>query len=69
MDRTTVHRAYRFVDGTPAVRTLVNSRGEVYEPQARTWTSPMGHVLLVPGKFERWVDVPESWLGHLPWWR
>jgi hypothetical protein len=65
--KTTVQRGY-LMDQDNASRVLVDSRGQVYAEGA--WFIPVGsRVVTVPGTYDRWMDVPEAWLGHAPWWR
>jgi hypothetical protein len=64
--KTTVRKAYVVV-GSEAQRVLANSRGEVYT-HAAGWTKPAGVVLSEGPVYERWMDVPEAWLGHVAWW-
>ncbi len=63
--RKTVQRAYVVTD-QGAQRTLVDSEGRIYLD--KNWVPNAGEVIAVPGRYERWCDVPEVWIGHLPYW-
>lgn len=66
----TVQRGYYFAtERQPGERVLVSSDGEVLFPAATGWTRPVGRVVCEGVPYERWSDVPASWLGVTPWWR
>lgn len=60
-----VQRGY-ISTGQAMSRTLVDSRGRVYLDHK--WQHFAGEVVTEPGVYERWVDVPETWLGFRPYW-
>lgn len=60
--RNTVQRAY-----VGSVRVLVNAYGQVFQKR-KGWTRPDGEVTKVPGAYERWSDVPYSWINACPYW-
>jgi hypothetical protein len=66
MSKTTVVRAY-MSDGQQMQRVLADSRGNVYV--GKEWTRPTGQLIPVRGIYERWSDVPEAWIGHVPFWK
>lgn len=66
--RTTVQKAYLF-DGQQAQRVLAASNGKVYQPRVG-WVEPAGQIVLAPGEpYDRWSDVPSSWIGYVPFFR
>lgn len=65
--KSTVQRAYLFNDNH-AKRVLAHSNGAVFD--GLTWVQPRGNVILHPGDaYERWTDVPRSWLSKVPFWK
>ncbi len=62
MMKATVVRAYV---GSQAA--LLHSQGMVYVKGQ--WAPAPADVVTVPGRYERWCDVPAAWLGHTPWWK
>lgn len=44
---------------------LVDSIGRVYLNGA--WVTPTDTVVIVPGEYVRWSDVPQAWAGCCPW--
>lgn len=66
--RVTVQRAYlKTIDGK-LTRSFVDSTGRVLIPATRKWYGPVNPcaVIKLKGVYERWCDLPRSWLGFIP---
>jgi hypothetical protein len=56
-----VHRGY--VSGK---RVLVNAAGQVFA--GKEWAMPAERPQRIAPEYERWKDVPQAWIGVVPFW-